>query len=746
MGNDNKLYGGEAVGKKKKSDPSDGKVLNILKKIGSFFVFLKDKIVEFFVFLKDKTTDLWDVIIGKRDYRFGIRYKILIGFFIPIVFIIIVGLASYSKAKQGMRDRFEKSTLETVRMTGSQMEMITHFMQTEVSKYVGLLELNNLAKGAYDTNPTEKTRVIRMLKTNITASQKVNQYISNLYIILKSPNKNITSKGNNSDGFYDEYYDSLEKIDSAGDISNWTDMHKVIDDELELETDGEDAYLFSYQALNSSGDAAVIIDVSKEKLQEFIDSLDLGEGSIAGIITLNGREIIHRNGDYLSDDGRTVFAGRDYYKEILDSGEMFGTKEVEYADEECLLFYSKCENSGVVICAMVPVAIITEEASSIRTLAIVLLLIAVAVVLVIAFVISNNIQKNVKNMSKSLGKVAEGDLTVKVKVGGHDEFKDLAGATTEMIYNTKNLVSKVDLAAEGLSDSAKEVQNVSKTVSDRSSNISRAVEEMSEGMERQRKFADECVETTERLSAEIKNVSRQIGIIKEIIAGTNDMINEGVRLVGFLGEKAKDTTDATDSVKDSVSALLDETGKINDFVNVIKNISSQTHLLSLNASIEAARAGEAGRGFAVVAEEIRNLATESAKSAGEIQKLVDGINVQTDSSANSVDVARSIADEQFELVNRSVKIFDNMKQSMDNLNEELLNIDQATEAADSRRVEAVGAVGDISEIIGKSIENAENVMVVLQQLKKDIRNLDVTAAMLGKSMDELKSEVNVFRI
>ena len=276
MGNDNKLYGGEAVGKKKKSDPSDGKVLNILKKIGSFFVFLKDKIVEFFVFLKDKTTDLWDVIIGKRDYRFGIRYKILIGFFIPIVFIIIVGLASYSKAKQGMRDRFEKSTLETVRMTGSQMEMITHFMQTEVSKYVGLLELNNLAKGAYDTNPTEKTRVIRMLKTNITASQKVNQYISNLYIILKSPNKNITSKGNNSDGFYDEYYDSLEKIDSAGDISNWTDMHKVIDDELELETDGEDAYLFSYQALNSSGDAAVIIDVSKEKLQEFIDSHDLG--------------------------------------------------------------------------------------------------------------------------------------------------------------------------------------------------------------------------------------------------------------------------------------------------------------------------------------------------------------------------------------------------------------------------------------------------------------------------------------
>ena len=77
------------MGKKKDAGSFGKKVLN-------FFVFLKDKIVEFFVFLKDKIVDLFDIIIGKRDYRFGIRYKILIGFLIPIVFIIVVGFASYS--------------------------------------------------------------------------------------------------------------------------------------------------------------------------------------------------------------------------------------------------------------------------------------------------------------------------------------------------------------------------------------------------------------------------------------------------------------------------------------------------------------------------------------------------------------------------------------------------------------------------------------------------------------------------
>ena len=732
--------------KKKNSGSSDNKILFILRKIGSFFIFLKDKILDFFDFIKDKFSDLFDKLFGKKGYKFGIRYKIILGFVIPIFFIIVVGIASYSRAKQGMRDRYEKSTLETVRMLGSQVDMITRSMHTEVSKYVGLLELNNLSKGVYDSNISEKTRIMRMVKTNILASQKVNDFISNVFVILKDGYKNITTKGVGIDGFFDEYYESIEKINGSGTIRNWIDAHPVIDNRMSLSDAVGDSYLFSYQALNPTKDFAVVIDASKERLQELIDGINLGEGSIVGIVTMNGKEIIHRNGDVLTDDGRPVFAGRDYYRDILSNKGLFGTEEIKYMDNECILFYSILNETGIVIVGMVPISIVTSEASGIWALTLILVVIALIVVMEVAFVISANIQKNVETVSRGLGAVAQGNLTVKVRVNGHDEFVDLADATTNMISNTKNLVAKVDTAAEGVADSAKSVQGASKKLGTCSDDIMRAVEEMSDGMERQKKYADECVSTTDRLSNEIANVSSQIGRVKGIVDETNRLINESVRILSTLGDKARETTKATDSVKSSVSALLDETGKINSFVNVIKNISSQTHLLSLNASIEAARAGESGRGFSVVAEEIRALATESSKSAGEIKKLVDGINAQTDSSVGSVDMAQNIVDEQFELVNSSIKIFDQMKASMDSLTEELMNIDKAASEADQRRVEAVSAVDDISVIINDSASNANTVIEALNVLKKNVDNLDKTAAKLGENMDELKNEVRVFQI
>ncbi len=683
-----------------------------------------------------------------KGLRFSIRYKILIAVIIPIFFIIVVGTSSYIKAEEGMRTKYEKSTQEAMKMAAAQVDLFSTFIKGEASRYAYDRELYRIICGLYDEDLYAKKVAVDNVNAGVLSSQAGNKFIKHIHIIPKAGNKIFSTKTTAVDGFFDDLIAGATDPENSRNVISWVDEHPQIDSELKLDATRRDAYVFSYQALTETRSALVVVDVSQDAVQEFLDNIDLGQNCVVGLITMNGKEVLRKQ-DLETYGEEHVFTGEKYYEKAqqeIAAGSTEGLFEVKFRKKPGLFFYSYCEVSGSVVCGIVPMATVTAEATEIKTLTFLIVLIALLIAFTIGILITVAIQKNLKRVARGLGEVAKGDLTVAVRASGNDEFQDLAVATTGMIKNTKKLVSKVEHASEGLAQSADEVQKASTVLGECSTDISEAVSDMSNGMERQMRHAKECVSITDSLSDEIRNVSGQIGMIKEVIGQTGNMINEGVGLANTLGEKAKDTTEATDSVKDSVQALLAETSKINGFVDVIKNISSQTHLLSLNASIEAARAGDAGRGFGVVAEEIRKLATESAGAAGEINKLVDRINVQMSSSTESVDRARSIADEQFELVNQSVDIFSRMQDSMEKLTIELGNIVSATGAADARRAETVNAVRDIAGIIEDSAENAKAVMEVLEQLKANVEHLDHTAGALGESMDELKTEVAVFKI
>lgn len=681
----------------------------------------------------------------KKGVLFSIRAKIFLCFLIPILFLILVGVFSYKKAAAGMYDTFRDSNEQTINMANQYIDVSNSFIEAEALKYAFQSDLGKYMIGLYETDSTRKKSVINSVGSSIRASQAGNEFISNIHIVTIEDIQMLSTRaGGNVMGIYKEYKDEmLGYSDNGKKLPEWVDYHKTLDETLGLK---QSDYIMAYQTTPQSGKGFIVIDVKASAIQQFLDSLDMGDGSIIGFVTQSGREIISEKlpdgQESTRADGETVFYGQDFFNNLEDQQT---TKEVSINGKSYLFFYSRMERTNAAVCALVPMEIVNGQADDIRNVTIAVVLIACVVAVLIGIIISTGIQKNMKRISGRLEEVAEGNLTTKVSVKGHDEFNNLAVVANHMINNNKKLVQKVSGATDTLESSAQEVRQASNVMKDYSVNIIQAIDEINDGITKQSEHAEECVRKTDTLSEEIQNVSSIAGQVEGLVSEAENMINHGMQMVQTLGERATKTTDVTIKVETSIEELKKESEIINEFVETITDISEQTNLLSLNASIEAARAGEAGRGFAVVAEEIRKLADHSAEAAGEIQNNVTHITDQTVNSVENAKQARDMVALQTEAVQEVVGVFDDMNQCMQKLFDALKEIVSSTEQADKEREDTLVAVKNISDIIAETAEGTKLVQSVAAKLQENVDTMNQTAQSLGDNMNDLKSEISVFK-
>ncbi len=673
--------------------------------------------------------------------RFGIGQQILVCFLVMVVFIVAVGVQSYTSASDGLRTKYEESTLETLKMTVEYVDMGCGFVESEGIKYAFASNLVEYYRGFYKNDAKKRAEILKETNDTLQAAAISNAFINNIHIITAEGINTLTTKRGSStatpDGFLKEFSAEMAEIYGEGQMPKWIDAHPLVDEKMNVEPADT---LFSYTCQATSGSAYVIVDMKSQAVLDILEKLNLGEGSIVGIITAGGKECVAGTED------TAVFYELPAYQEALRAEELNGFVETTYKGQKYLFIYSRNADGYYSVCALTPMSTITAQADAIRGVTMIMVVVAGAVAVLVGFLIATKIGKNMKRLIASMSAVGKGDLTVEIKSRGKDEFAQMNRAMNDMVGNTGKLVKKVADSTGSLGDITRSVSETTDIINEYSESITGVIEEIHSGMNVQAENAQECLMKTDSLSDRIQVIRGKIEEIEGLIHATDEKILVGIDTMHVLGERAEQTNSKTDQVEESIVLLQEKFKDIEGFVETINEISEETNLLSLNASIEAARAGESGRGFAVVADQIRKLAEGSARASAEIQKTVGGIRTQTEISVEDARSAKEMVALQTKAVEEIHVAFTGMQKYMAEVIEQMKEITDNTMKADVERGETLQSIESISAIIEETVASVSVLNASAEDLLSHAGVLKEDAEILDENMRGLEAEIGQFRI
>ncbi len=345
-----------------------------------------------------------------------------------------------------------------------------------------------------------------------------------------------------------------------------------------------------------------------------------------------------------------------------------------------------------------------------------------------------------------LGKVASGDLTVKVDTNAEDPLvtvKENANNTIGALHSTIVTVSHV----------SGEVSVSMKDISEGSSDITKTFQKISETSRITTENGRNLITHMEDITNQISNLSAS----NEEVTDTSQEVLKHAREVTVQGARAQKlgnetnermmlvTKIAQESV-DDISELNTQIKEINKIIKLINDIAAQINLLSLNAAIEAARAGDAGRGFAVVAGEVKNLAADARSATDHIAEVITAIQHSSEKTSNAIQSSHNEIANGVESVANTIEALNMMVTGASEVTHDMDDIVKAVEEQTRIAATIVNTAHDGINLTIDNLKQAEQLYAMSEEVSASVEEINSAIMEVENLSSEMKDNINKFRL
>lgn len=681
----------------------------------------------------------------KGNTKHSIMQTLLVGFLVPVVMMIILGVVCYNTAASGMISKYQESAESTVTAVGNYFDLICTSISSKALELIGDGDVADYYGKYYKKQDAQSMESMRNARTLLGNAKATSKYMYSYSVVPEGGTYLTSLTGSMSSQPYEDFKASVEGqyfVENSTARNAWLGYHTYIDESLNSLP--KNYAIVFYQRL-TKGDSYLIFDVDMNVVMTMLEQMDFGDGTIKALVSKDGREVVSVQGKEEEEITEQYFVGQKYYEETKGTEESVA-KSVRYNGKRYSYIATPVGKTGAMICTLIPRSNLMGQANQIKFITIVLVILAAAAALATGGFISTGISREVKKMTIGISKVAEGDLAGTFDTKRKDEFGILSGSLNKMLASMRNLMQDMKGFGDKVNEMAADVSERTENLDDSIQNTAQTMDEVAKGVQSQAEETETANEKMIAFSDNINKVSDQTSSMGQAADQAIEAVGQGREIVQDLNAKSDSTMELTRVLVQDINEVQKNSQEIQNFVEVINSIAGQTNLLSLNASIEAARAGEAGRGFAVVAEEIRKLADQSKESGNRIQKIVAGIEGTTEKTTESAKKAESMVMEQAKALEETVQVFGRIQSCVADLVDGIRQILDRLGDITSEKTMVQDAIQNISSVSEELAASTQEVTATLGEQTGSVGKLAQKSEELKKASQELEASISRFKL